>query len=58
MLSAGGVAGIRRRFTDRGLQGCIRRKAPNREYKTKLDGEQQARLIQLACSKTPEGRRQ
>lgn len=57
-LSAGGVAGIRRRFTERGLQGCIHRKAPDRVYETKLDGEQEARLIQLACSEAPEGRSQ
>jgi hypothetical protein len=44
-LSAGGVAGTRRRFSERGLDGCVWRKAPDRECKTKLDGEQEARLI-------------
>lgn len=55
-LSAGGVAGIRRRFSERGLEGCVRRKNPDREYERKLDGEQQARLFRLACSQAPEGR--
>jgi hypothetical protein len=55
-LSSGGVAGIRRRFSKRGTQGTVKRKAPDREYETKLDGEQEARLIQLACSEAPEGR--
>ena len=55
-LSAGGVAGIRQRFCERGLEGCTRRKRPEREYERKLDGEQEARLFQLACSETPEGR--
>lgn len=57
-LSRGGVAGIRRRFCERGLRGCIERKRPDREYERKLDGEQEARLIRLACSEPPEGRSQ
>jgi len=55
-LSSGGVAGIRRRFSERGAGGTVERKAPDRQYQTKLDGEQEARLIQLACSQAPEGR--
>ena len=55
-ISSGGVQGIRRRFSERGLRGTVERKAPDREYERKLDGEQEARLIQLACSQAPEGR--
>ena len=55
-LSSGGVAGIRRRFSGRGARGTVERKAPDREYERKLDGEQEARLIQLACTEAPEGR--
>lgn len=55
-LSVGGVAGIRQRFSGRGLKGCVERKPPEREYERKLDGEQEARLFQLACSEAPEGR--
>lgn len=57
-LSAGGVGGIRRRFSKRGLAGCVRRKSPDREYERKLDGEQEAELIRLACSEAPDGRSQ
>jgi transposase len=57
-LSSGGVAGIRRRFSKRGTRSTVQRKAPDRTYETKLDGEQEARLIQLACSEVPEGRSQ
>jgi transposase len=55
-LSKGGVAGIRRRFCKRGLEGTVKRKNPDREYERKLDGEKEAELIRLACSEAPEGR--
>lgn len=55
-LSPGGVAAIRRRFHERGLTGCVERKAPEREYERKLDGEREAKLIQVACTTPPEGR--
>lgn len=54
-LSKGGVAGIRRRFCKRGLEGTVKRKSPDREYERKLDGEKEAELIRLACSEAPEG---
>jgi transposase len=57
-LTAQGTKGIRRRFAERGLEGCVKRKKPDREYERKLDGEQEARLVQLACSEAPEGRSQ
>lgn len=55
-LSEEGVAGIRRRFQRRGLEGTVKRKRPDREYKRKLNGKQEAELIRLACSECPEGR--
>ena len=57
-VAKGTVAGIRRRFCERGLTGCVERKSPDREYDRKLDGEQEAELIRLACSEAPEGRSQ
>ncbi|WP_259084276.1 IS630 family transposase [Salinibacter ruber] len=57
-VAKGTVAGIRRRFCERGLTGCVERKSPAREYDRKLDGEQEAELIRLACSEAPEGRSQ
>lgn len=55
-VAPGTVAGIRQRFSERGLTGCVERKAPDREYQRKLDGEKEAELIRLACSQAPEGR--
>lgn len=55
-VAEGTVAALRRRFQERGLRGTVERKAPDREYETKLDGEQEAKLIQLACTEAPEGR--
>jgi hypothetical protein len=57
-LSTGGVGGIRRRFSERGLEDCVRRKSPDREYERKLDGEQEAELVRLACSEAPDGHSQ
>ena len=57
-VAKGTVAGIRRRFCKRGLTGCVERKSPDREYERKLDGEQEAELIRIACSEAPEGRSQ
>jgi hypothetical protein len=36
-LSVGGTKGIRRRFAERGLEGCLKRKKPDREYERLLD---------------------
>ena len=57
-VAEGTVAALRRRFSERGLRGTVERKSPDLAYETKLDGEQEARLIQLACSQAPEGRSQ
>jgi len=57
-VAEGTVAALRRRFQERGLRGTVERKAPDREYETKLDGEQEAKLIRLACTEAPEGRSQ
>lgn len=50
------VAALRKRFCKRGLKGSVERKSPDREYKTALDGEQEAHLFRIACSEPPEGR--
>jgi hypothetical protein len=55
-VASGTVAGIRRRFCERGLTGCVERKSPDREYDRKLGGTEEAELIRLACSEPPEGR--
>jgi transposase len=45
----------RKAYSERGIAAIHRRK-PDREYDVKLDGDAEARLIQLACSDPPEGR--
>ncbi len=51
------VEGIRKRFVLEGLDVALERKKRAKPPREKLlDGEKEARLIALACSKSPEGR--
>ena len=50
------VTRVRRRFADGGLERALERKEQEKRAPRKLDGEQQAHLIALACSQAPEGR--
>jgi hypothetical protein len=47
---------IRQSFVEDGLQATLRPRKTNREYQRKLDGEQEAHLIALACGAPPPGR--
>jgi transposase len=47
---------IRKRYQEHGLEIAINGKKAQREYERKMDGEVEARLIQLASSKPPAGR--
>lgn len=38
------------------MEAALNRRAPNRHYHRKLDGEQEAHLVALACREPPEGR--
>ena len=49
------VSRVRKQYFEEGLQAALNRRPPNRKYHRKLDGEQEARLIALACSQPPEG---
>ncbi len=49
------VARVRKQYVKEGLEAALNRRPPNREYQRKLDGEQEARLLALACSEPPEG---
>ena len=51
------VARVRQAYVTDGLTAALERKAPNRVYPRKLDGEQEAHLIALACGAPPEGRK-
>jgi len=50
------VARVRQAYATAGLGAAVFRKTPAREYRRKLDGEQEAHLVALACSAPPEGR--
>ena len=45
----------RKKFHERGRLEAIERKDPDRTYETKLDGRDEAYLIRLACSESPDG---
>lgn len=50
------VERVRKRFVEEGLELALSPyRTPRREYRPKLDGAQEARLITLACSAPPEG---
>ena len=51
------VARVRQQCAAEGLDAALARKAPDREYRRRLDGAQEAHLIALACSAPPPGRR-
>jgi transposase len=47
---------VRKRFAEGGLDAAVgRRPQPPRPHKRVLDGEAEARLVTLACSKPPDG---
>jgi transposase len=49
------ISRVRQQFVEEGLEAALNRRAPRREYRRKLDGEQEARLVALACSEPPAG---
>ena len=55
-VSTATIERLRRRFVVQGLDGAVRRKPPDREYRRALDGEAEAHLVALSCSEPPEGR--
>jgi transposase len=50
------VERVRQRFVEEGLRAALTRHKPNRSYARKLDGEQEAYVIALACSEAEQGR--
>jgi transposase len=47
---------VRQAFVEDGLEEALYRKKPTGRQYRKLDGDQEARLIAVACSEAPEGR--
>ncbi len=54
--SSSTVYRVRERFVLEGFEPALEHKRSDRVYVRSLDGEGEARLITLACSKAPEGR--
>lgn len=48
---------VREAFVEEGLEAALNQKRPQKAKEGKLDGEQEAHLIALACSPSPEGRK-
>ena len=55
-LSTRTVERVRQRFVEQGLDAALGPKPSKRIYARKLDGEQEAHLIALACCTPPEGK--
>lgn len=51
------VERVRQRFVEQGLEAALVPAKSTRVYARKLDGKQEAKLIALACSKPPAGKR-
>ncbi len=49
------ISRVRKQFALEGLEAALNRRTTRRVYRPKLDGEQEARLIALACAKPPVG---
>jgi len=49
------VARVRHQYATAGLEAALARKGPHRQYRRKLDGEQEAHLIALTCNAAPAG---
>lgn len=46
---------IKKRFIEEGLEGVLERRPSTRIYEKKIDGEVEAKLVQLCCSEPPPG---
>jgi transposase len=55
-VSVGMVHCVRQAYVEQGLSVVLERRPKSRHRARKLDGEQEARLIALACGPAPQGR--
>lgn len=46
---------VKKRFVEEGLESVLERKPSERVYEKKIDGEVEAKLVQLCCSEPPPG---
>ncbi len=49
------IENVKKRFVEQGLDSAIERKVSTRKPNIKFDGEFDARIMQLACSESPQG---
>lgn len=56
-LSLSTLHRVRQAFVEEGLDAALYRKKPTGRQYRKLDGAQEARLVALACSRPPAGRK-
>ena len=55
-ISISTIERVRRRFVEEGIEMALGRQEPKSRKPRRMDGEQQAYLIALACSEPPEGK--
>jgi len=46
---------VKRRFVEEGLEVAVEKRKADREYEKKADGDFEAHLVALSCSRPPEG---
>ena len=46
---------VKKKFIEDGLEECLERRSTSRTYESKIDGDVEAKLITLCCSKPPKG---
>lgn len=46
---------VKKRFIEEGLEGTLERHPSSRVYEGKVDGDLEAKLVSLCCSKPPDG---
>lgn len=56
-VGVGTIERVRQRFVEEGLEAALLPRPSPRVYARKLDGEQEAKLVALACSGPPEGKK-
>jgi transposase len=51
------VERVRKRLVEEGMEAALNERQKSRHRRKKMDGENEARLVALACSEPPDGRR-
>lgn len=46
---------VKKRFVEEGIEAVLERRATQRVYETKIDGDTEAKLVTLCCSQPPKG---